>query len=385
MAADREDRSEAATPRKRQEARDRGQVARSVEVNSLCILLASFGGLAFAGGHTGQILLQTMRAGLQMATPAPLTADALQALYLAISAAIGRAIAPIVLAAAGGGILANLVQVGFLVTPKALELKWDRLNPLHGLQNLLSAKGAIESLKAILKLAILSVVVWRVLRPEWDRFPSLAGMDLTELLRWELGLALRLAFRVTGTYAILAAVDYGYQRWQHEKGLRMSKGEVKEESRQQEGSPQVRARVRSVQQERRRRQMMHDVATASVVVVNPTHIAVALRYDGNAMRAPRVVAKGQRLIAERIVALAREHKVPVVQDIPLARTLFKLVDVGGEIPVGLYRSIPDAALWIVPGGDHVPILDPTVPFTSTALRFLDGSMGFDRRRRDRGG
>jgi flagellar biosynthetic protein FlhB len=217
-------------------------------------------------------------------------------------------------------------------------MRWDRINPFHGLHNLFSSRGGVEACKALLKISVLGIVAYRTLLPEWERFPILASMDLPDLIRWELGLGLKLAFRVVGVYCLLGAADYGYQRWQHEKRLRMSRTEIQEEGKQQEGNPQVRSRVRSLQQERRMRRMIQAVPKANVVVVNPTHIAVALKYD-QSMRAPQVVAKGKRLIAERIIALAREAGIPVVQDIPLARSLYKLVEIGGEIPVALYRAV----------------------------------------------
>ncbi len=251
---------------------------------------------------------------------------------------MARAIFPVVLTVSAVGIAANLAQVGFQVTPRVLEMRWDRVNPLNGLHALLSSRGAVEAGKALLKVVVLGLVAYRTLAPEWERFPLLAGMDLPDVVGWELALGLKLAFRVVGVYCLLGAADYAYQRWQYEKRLRMSRTEVQEEGKQQEGNPQVRARVRSLQQERRMRRMMQAVPQASVVVVNPTHIAVALRYD-QSMRAPKVVAKGKRLLAERIIALAREAGVPVIQDIPLARSLYKLVEVGDEIPAALYKAV----------------------------------------------
>jgi flagellar biosynthetic protein FlhB len=219
-----------------------------------------------------------------------------------------------------------------------VSLEWGRLDPRQGLKRLVSLQGASATLKASLKLAVLVAVAYTTLRPEWDRFPLLASLELMDLLHWQLSLGLRLALRVVGVYAVLAVADYGYERWQHERGLRMSKQEVREESKQQEQSPHVRQRMRSLQQERVVRRMMQEVPKASVIVVNPTHIAVALLYT-KAYRAPRVVAKGKRLMAERILAAARQAGVPVVQDIPLARSLYKLVEVGQEIPVALYKAV----------------------------------------------
>ena len=339
MAFEDSERTQPATPRRRQEARERGQVARSVEVNSALILLGTFGALAIEGANTGRVLLMTFEKGLALPGRVDLTPEAVRELFLWVAAAVGRAIVPVALAAMVTGVLANILQVGFYPTSQAIQLNWARVSPMRGLSNLLSLRGGAELAKAILKLTILGTVAYRTLQPEWAHFPELVQMDLLEVLAWELGLGLRLGLKVALAYCGLAALDYAFQRWQHEKSLRMSRAEVQEEARMQEGDPQIRARVRSVQRERARRRMMEAVPTATAVVVNPTHIAVALKYDAKTMRAPRVVAKGMRRIAERIVAIARAHGVPVVQDIPLAHALEKLVGVDAEIPVALYRAV----------------------------------------------
>jgi flagellar biosynthetic protein FlhB len=339
MASETAERTEAATPRRRQEARAKGQVARSPELNSALILLGTFGALALAGAGIAQGLVETMRSGLELAARPGLTPESVRGVYAAWAWAVGRAVFPVVLAGAIMGWLANVVQVGFLITPEALEPNWGRVNPGQGLRQLFSLRGAMELAKAILKIAILGTVAYQTLRPEWERFPELAQMGLLEVVTWQVHLALRLGLRVGAVHLVVALADYGYQHWRHERSLRMSRSEVQEEARQTEGSPYVRSRIRSLQQERATRRMMQAVPSASVVVVNPIHIAVALKYDAKAMRAPRVVAKGKRLVAERIVAVARAAGVPVVQDVPLARALDKLVEVGGEIPAALYRAV----------------------------------------------
>jgi len=321
-------------------------VARSAELNSALLLLGACGALAVGGALMGQTLLGALRAGLQLGGTADLTREAIRVRVVGAAWAAAKAIGPVALTGAVVGVLANVLQVGFLIAPQAIGAHWERINPMRGLSNILSLRGAVEALKAILKIAILGTVAYRTLQPEWARFPSLAEMDPLDLVWWQLGLGLRLAFRVVLVYSLLALADYVYQRWQHERSLRMSRNEVREEGKQQEGDPQIRARVRSLRQERRMRRMMQDVPSASVVVVNPTHIAVAIRYDQGTMRAPRVIAKGQRLLAERIVRLARTAGVPVVQDIPLARTLYKLVDVGGEIPVALYKAVANVLAYV---------------------------------------
>ncbi len=332
------ERTEPATPRRRQEARERGQVARSVELNSALLLLGTFGALALGGAAMGQVLVGALQDGLHLAGRGDLHPATVCDLFLGAAWSVARAIFPVALAGLALGVLANLVQVGFLVTPQALAPNWARLNPVQGLKNLFSTRGGVELVKACVKLSVLGVVAYRTLQPEWDRFPILAEEGLSQVLSWELSLGVSLGLRVAGVYCLLGLADYIYQRWQHEKSLRMSKSEVQEESRQQEGNPQIRARVRSLQQERSIRRMMQEVATANVVVVNPTHIAVALKYD-RSMRAPKLVAKGKRLMAERIVAAARAAGVPVLQDIPLARALEKCVKIGDEIPAAFYRAV----------------------------------------------
>lgn len=346
MAFEDAERTEAPTPKRRQEARERGQVARSVELNSALLLLGACGALAFGGALTGRTLIDAFREGLQLGGAAELTREAVRGRVIGSAWAVAKAISPVVVTGAVAGVLANALQVGFLVSPQAIGAHWERINPMRGLTNVVSRRGAVEAIKALLKIAILGTVAYRTLQPEWARFPALAEMDLLELVRWQLGLGLRLAVRVVLVYSVLALADYAYQRWQHERSLRMSRNEILDEGKQQEGNPQIRARVRSLQQERRMRRMMQDVSSASVVVVNPTHIAVAIRYDQGTMRAPRVIAKGKRLLAERIVRLAREAGVPIVQDIPLARTLYKLVEVGGEIPAALYKAVANVLAYV---------------------------------------
>ena len=346
MASDDTERTEAPTPKRRHEARERGQVARSTELNSALLLVGTCGALAFGGGLMGHTLLGTFRDGLQLGGGTDLTPEMIRARMVSAAWVVARTIAPVALAGAAVGVLANVLQVGFMVAPKAISLRWERLDPMRGFSRIVSLGGVVEAVKALLKLTILGAVAAWTLRPAWVRLPELAGMDIMASVQWQFDLGFRLAFRVVAVFGLLALADYAYQRWQHERRLRMTRSEIQEEGKQQEGNPQIRARVRSLQRERRLRRMMDDVASASVVVVNPTHLAVAIAYAQRSMRAPRVVAKGKRLLAERIVLLAREAGVPVIQDIPLARSLYKLVEVGGEIPVILYQAVAKVLAYV---------------------------------------
>ena len=257
MASDDAERTEAPTPKRRQEARERGQVARSVELNSALILLGAFGALSFAGVLMGDTLLRAFREGLQLGGRTDLTPEAVRGLVLAAAWSVAQAIFPVVVAGAAMGVLANLLQVGVLIEFRGHRVSLGAHQPCAGIgEPLVGLHGGVEAVKALLKLTILGVVAYRTLQPEWARFPSLAEMELQELVWWQLNLGLRLAFRVVGVYCLVAVADYAYQRWHHEKSLRMSRGEIQDEGKQQEGNPQVRARVRSLQQERKMRRMM---------------------------------------------------------------------------------------------------------------------------------
>jgi len=352
MASEQGERTEAATPRRRQEARAKGQVARSPELVSALLILGTFGALALGGAAMGQGLMAGMTSGLRLGGRADLHPEAVRGMFLSAAWWFARAALPLLAVGAAAGVLANVVQVGFQVTTEALTPNWARFNPLNGLKGILSSRGAVELGKALIKLSIVGAVTYKTLAPEWSRFPELAQAGPWQVVAWQGSLVIRLGLRVGGVYCLLAVADYLYQRWRFERGLRMTKAEVAEEAKQQEGSPQIRARVRSLQRDRAMRRMMEAVPKATVVVVNPVHVAVALRYDPAAMRAPRVVAKGKRLVAQRIVAAARAAGVPVVQDIPLARALAKAVEVGAEIPSAFYRAVAQILAYVFARDPH---------------------------------
>lgn len=188
-----------------------------MEVNSALILLGAFGALAIEGASTGRVLLMTVEQGLDLPGHVDLTPEAVRGLFLWVAAAVGRATVPVALAAMVTGVLANILQVGFQLTSQAIQWNWARVNPIRGLGSLLSLRGGAELAKAILKLTILGTVAYRTLQPEWAHFPELVQMDLLEVLAWELGLGLRLGLKVALAYCGLAALDYAFQRWQHEK------------------------------------------------------------------------------------------------------------------------------------------------------------------------
>jgi flagellar biosynthetic protein FlhB len=241
---------------------------------------------------------------------------------------------------------ANLTQVGFLITPKPLMPKLSRLSPLKGMQRFFSARSLVELAKSILKLVVVGLVVYLAIRAEFNRILELSALK-PSLLLVEIGrLAGLVLLKAAIVILLIAMFDYAYTRYEYEKSLKMSKHEVKEEFRQTEGDPQVKSKIRGLQLRAALRRMMKKIPQADVVITNPIHIAVALKYDSKRDRAPIVLAKGARRVAERIKEIAREHDIPIVENPPLAQMLYKLVDIGQEIPAELYRAVAEILAFV---------------------------------------
>jgi flagellar biosynthetic protein FlhB len=234
-----------------------------------------------------------------------------------------------------------MLQTGFLFSLQALAPKYARLNPWQGLQNILSLQSVNELLKAIIKIGIVGYIVYSAIHAEIGQFFPLSQQGLPDIVGYLGSSTLRIGTRTAYVLIALAVLDYAFQRWQYEKNLRMSVQEIKEEQKESEGDPHIRSRVRSLMREMARKRMMEEVPKADVVVTNPTHLAVALRYRRQDMPAPQVVAKGAGYVAERIKAVAREHGIPLVENRIVAQSLFKTVDIGEVIPEALYKAVAE--------------------------------------------
>jgi flagellar biosynthetic protein FlhB len=338
------DRTEPASPKRRQEYRERGEVAKSRDLASAVILLASLGGLAWAGEALGEELRAGMRAAFEALAevrwrgPGEGWGGSLGAVALAASPVLGLA--------AAAAIAAHFGQTGLLFATKALIPDFKRLRPGARLRQMFSSQGLIELAKTLLKVTLVGAVVYVLVSREIEGLTGLGEGSSTEIAASLCALSLRV-FGYGGMALMgLGLLDYAYQRWQLERKMRMTKHEVKEEFKRQEGDPLVKMRIRSKQRELARQRMMQAVKTADVVVSNPTHLAVALAYRPSEMAAPRVVAKGQGFIAERIKEIARENQIPVLEDRPLARALYKSVKVGREIPANLYRAVAEVLAYV---------------------------------------
>jgi flagellar biosynthesis protein FlhB len=341
-----ENRTEKATPKRRDEARRKGQVARSIDLNAAAGLLAALVTLAVTAPTTVERLAAVMHDGLaQTAHPQLVSVEGIQQLgsWVAISAV--TIAAPVVLAAMVGGLVAGIAQVRPKLNLSAAKPSFDRVNPKHGIKRLVGKQAAFETAKALSKTGVVALVAASALRGRMTELGALVGLPPTAVMSELATLVFSIAIRAAAALAVLAVVDYVWQRRRHEQSLKMTKEEVKQEMRQQDVAPEVRAAIRRRQFQQARQRMMAEVATADVVVTNPTHYAVALRYDGT-KPSPEVVAKGVDLVAAAIRKEAQEHDVPVLQNPPLARTLYAEVDLGREIPEQFFAAVAEVLAFV---------------------------------------
>jgi flagellar biosynthetic protein FlhB len=244
------------------------------------------------------------------------------------------------------GLAIAAVQAGFYVTPEALAPRWSRLSPAAGWSRIMSTASAVKGLAAVSKVCVVAALTWWILRGRGGQIAALSQGTLATAAAQSWDIALRLALAIAAGLVLIGMADYATQRWRHERSIMMSRQELKEETKREEGDPLMRARIRKLARETARKRMMNDVPQASVVITNPTHLAIALRYERGTMSAPKVVAKGAGFVAKRIVELARRHAVPVVERKPVAQALYKAVQIGQQIPAALYYAVAEVLAYV---------------------------------------
>jgi flagellar biosynthetic protein FlhB len=342
-----QERTEKATAKRRQEARRKGQVAQSREISSVLILMTAMGFFYFAGSWMFWKITELISGIYERLDTLQLDAVSdVSAFSAEIFEKVFLILIPFFVPVMIAGIAGNIGQIGFEMHGQPMRPKLTKLNPISGMKKFVSLKSLVEMVKSILKLAFVGGIAYAVIIQETEKFPGLMQQEVVEILFFIAKVAFKIFFFVCLAFIILAALDYLYQRWQYEKDLKMTKQEVKDERKQSEGDPKVKSRIRRVQLEMARRRMMEAVPQADVVITNPTHLAVALRFDAISMMAPAVVAKGSGHIAEKIKEIARNHQVPVIEDKPLAQTLFKMVEIGDFIPAELYRAVAEVLAYV---------------------------------------
>lgn len=339
MAEERfEERTEQATPRRRQKAREKGQVPRSREL----ISMAGMAGVLIAFYLTGDSFIKDISDLLRRLLSLGYGREPLTAMRYAVSDMF-MLLAPFFALSISFVLISGFSQGGIVLRPLMPDL--ERINPLNGLKRLFSLTGLLETLKSLFKFIIGGILFYIVIKKAVSMLPMTMAMNMREAFSAEIDLLTKAILYGFSTFFIIAAIDYIIERWRFERSIRMTRQEIREEHKETEGDPLIRSRIRSIQREIARRRMMQEVPRATVVITNPTHIAVALLYKRDEMEAPKVIAKGAGLIAEKIKEIAIIHNIPIVEDKPLARSLYRL-KVGAFIPEELYKAVAKVLAYI---------------------------------------
>jgi flagellar biosynthetic protein FlhB len=372
MAEGADDKTEQPTQKKLDEARKKGQVPRSTELSAAAVILIVGAGLRYLGKYMGSRLQGLMSSSLTL-THEQATDEGLMfpTMLTEVSHALVTCI-PLLGLTLVAALLAPMLLGGWNLSGEALMPDFSRLNPMNGIGRMFSTRSVVDLAKAFAKFILLALVAVLVLRQKRGELMGLGAEPIRAAIAHAITLTGHAFLMLAATLGLIAAIDVPWQMYQHTKQLRMTRQEVRDEMKESEGSPEVKGRIRQMQREISRRRMMQDVPKADVIVVNPTHFSVALRYDEQRMRAPTVVAKGADVIAARIREIATENQVPVFEAPPLARALFKSVEIGNEIPATLYVAVAQVLTYIYQlktarrsgmSAPTAPDIDPTLDQT----------------------
>jgi len=339
-----ESRTEQATPRRRQKARQKGQIARSREIPGALAMLGAVLTIGWQASSWSESWRGLLRAALGAATTGELTLQS-SAFNLTVATALGW-VGPSLLLAGALAAAGSVGQGGVVFSAEQLTLKWERLNPASNFQKLFSLAGLSNLLKALIPMSVIAYIALSVISRDWDQILSAVRVGGRGPLAWMFGVVFEISWKACLVFLAWSLVDYMLQKFNFSKQLRMTKQEQREEFKETEGNPASKGRIRRLQKQMRRRLLLKRIERATVVITNPTHYAVALEYRPTEMAAPLVVAKGRNLLAERIKAEARRHGVAIVENPPLAQALYRAVEIGQSIPPKLYRAVAEILAFI---------------------------------------
>ena len=338
------EKTEEPTSKRLSEAKEKGQVARSQELSTVFVLIAGFWALKSLGSSAYAELTgfcAYIFGHLNQGTDT----ETVMRLFLSIMAVLAKTALPIMLVIMVTGLAVNMFQTGINFTTQTIEFNLDKLNPINGFGRIFSKRSLIELVKSLFKIIVIGFFVYLYLKSEILQMPKLIYLDIGQGLAFIGSVIFDLAFQIIGVILVMAVCDFAYQKWQHIQDLKMTKQEVKEEFKQTEGDPQIKGKIKQKQRQMAMQRMMREVPKADVIVTNPTHFAVALKYE-KGMSAPVVVAKGQDFVAMKIKGVAREAGVTIVENPPLARALFAAVEIGGLVPPELYKSVAGVLAYV---------------------------------------
>ena len=340
------EKTEQATPRKLEDAQKRGQFPNSPEVQTVFVMLAGMLAMLFGGQEMWQVLVTSVGRTLGHLHDISLTPNVMQGYAIMGALVFGKCVGAVVLAVMLGGLLAGGIQSRFNTASEALTPNWGRLNPLEGIKRIFSVRSAARTFVSMIKLGVIISLTYSVVKEVLTDPIFHTSVNAARIAQFLADSSFKITLRVVIIMTFIAIVDYAYQYWQTNRDLMMTKQELKDEMKTTEGNPLIKS-----QQRRRRsgitiRKMLSEVPKADVVVTNPTRLAIALRYDRKTMRAPKIVAKGARLNAKRIREIAEQYQVPIIENKPLARLMYKYGRVGGEIPAQLYAAVAEVLAWV---------------------------------------
>ena len=341
-----EEKTEQPTSKKREKVRKEGQVAKSNEITTAFLLILMFYTVQIFGTEMKARFLELFEKCVRLFYIEEINGKIANALMWEIFKDMFLMMWPFFLVAVFVGIVTNVAQVGWQISWKPLEPKLSNISPLKGVQRIFSARTLVELIKAIFKIAFISILVYNTIKNYDNLAINLYQMDALSAYAVVFHIVLDLCIRIGGFFVIVAAIDYAYARFKFEKDIKMTKQEVKDEYKQSEGNPEIKGRIKQKMREVAMRRMMQDLPRADVVITNPTHFAVALRYDDSSDAAPIVIAKGADLVAKNIREKAKEHGIEIVENKSLARTLFYTVEIGDEIPPELYQTVAEILAFV---------------------------------------
>ena len=336
-----QERTEQPTEKRKRDARKRGQVAKSMELNSVAVLSFGLFSLFMFSSWMLQQIVGGFTSTYELIPSVNITLTSAQEIFIRNGLRVVWTVLPIMAVIAFAGIAVNFIQVGANISIEPITPKAEKLDFVKGFKRIFSQKTAVEFAKNILKLIIVGVIAVLTIKSELSTILTLPDLSVGMIIKFATGVAFKLGLRIALALLFLSVLDFAFQKYDHIRNLRMTRQEVKEEFKEHEGDPQIKSRVKRIQREMAQKRMLKEVENADVVLTNPTHIAVALRYDMEEDIAPLVVAKGERLIAEKIKEIAEKFGVPVIENKPLARALFEIAEVGMMIPEKLYRAVAE--------------------------------------------
>ncbi len=344
--SDKSQKTEQPTPKRKREAREKGNVAKTKELGTVFILGASLIIFHFYGKQFLHHLFELMQWPLRSCGQMTLGELNFINLIYVIEKKLIPILLPVFLFLAAFAFLANYCQVGFLLATESMKPDLNKLNPVEGFKKFFSLKSLVELIKSIFKMGVIGFIAYVTVKGELANLPLLTEMGVNSIFSYICQITFKILLRSTIALLIMSILDYIYQRYQWNKDLMMTKEEVKEEMKQTEGDPKVKSKIRSAQQQMARQRMMNKVPEADVIVTNPEHLAVALRYEADVMTSPAIIAMGAGFIAEKIKEIAREHNIPIVEDKPLAQVMYKTLEVGDVIPQHLYQAVAEILAYV---------------------------------------